>query len=98
MPRIFIDDPRNQLFKEYLYLVDNIKPKIFIFENVEGLLTFQQGKVYREILQEFSKIGYNISAKMLKASEFCVPQKRKRIIIIGIREDPINNIEYTSTY
>ena len=83
----FIDDPRNQLFKEYLYLVDNIKPKIFIFENVEGLLTFQQGKVYREILQEFSKIGYNISAKMLKASEFCVPQKRKRIIIIGIRED-----------
>ena len=83
----FIDDPRNQLFKEYLYIVDNIKPKVFVFENVEGLLTFQQGKIYKEILQEFSKIGYNISARMLKASDFCVPQKRKRIIIIGIRED-----------
>lgn len=83
----FIDDPRNQLFKEYLYLVDNIKPKVFVFENVEGLLTFQHGLIYQQILDEFSNIGYNISAKMLKASDYAVPQKRKRIILIGVRKD-----------
>lgn len=83
----FIDDPRNQLFKEYLHLVENIKPKVFVFENVEGLLTFQNGEIYKQILDEFSKIGYNIAARMLKASDYAVPQKRKRIIIIGIKND-----------
>lgn len=83
----FIEDPRNQLFKHFIDVVAAVRPKIVLFENVEGLLTFQKGQVYQEILSLFSQIGYKIEGRLLKAVEYGVPQKRKRVIIIAIRND-----------
>lgn len=81
------DDPRNQLFIDFINIVSHVKPKIVVFENVEGLLTFQQGNTYRLIHDMFSEIGYKTEGRLLKTQYFGVPQKRKRVIIICIKND-----------
>ena len=80
-----IDDPRNFLYKEYVEIVSKVSPRIFIMENVEGILTSNQGKTYQSICADFSALGYSLHGKKLYAMWFGVPQKRKRVIIIGIR-------------
>lgn len=81
------DDPRNQLFKEFIEIVSRVKPKVIVFENVEGILSFQSGKVYRAILEMFSEIGYFTEGRTLMSSDYAVPQKRKRVFIICTRDD-----------
>ncbi|MFK4898295.1 DNA cytosine methyltransferase [Lactococcus petauri] len=81
----FFDDERNLLFLEFLRMVERLKPKIFVIENVPGILNFDGGKVKNEIYEKFGKLGYNVSAKILSAEKFGVPQKRKRAIFIGNR-------------
>ncbi|MFI3167099.1 MAG: Alw26I/Eco31I/Esp3I family type II restriction adenine-specific DNA-methyltransferase [Bacillota bacterium] len=78
----FIDDPRNQLFKEYIAVVKTVSPKIVVMENVEGLLTFNSGKTYLEIIDTFTSLGYKVEGRKLMANLYGVPQKRKRVIII----------------
>lgn len=83
-----IDDPRNRLFKEFLRLVDRIQPKAFIMENVFGLLSMKNGKVKDEIVNAFTKAGYTVTApKILSAADFGVPQFRRRVFFLGIRND-----------
>jgi len=77
------DDPRNKLFRNLIKFVESFKPKIFVMENVPGLLTMQDGIVIRKIISEFSKLGYLVHVKTLLASDYGVPQGRKRIFIIG---------------
>lgn len=79
------NDPRNKLFLQLLKFVKAFKPKMFVMENVPGILTMDNGKVIERIINSFSRIGYFIQYKILSASEFGVPQDRKRIIIIGTR-------------
>ena len=79
----FIDDPRNYLFKHYFRIVQYVKPKAFIMENVKGLLSMQEGRVFNEILKIFSEAGYCVNYKIVKALEFGIPQKRERLIIVG---------------
>lgn len=81
------DDPRNQLFREFVDIVKRVNPKVIVFENVEGLLSYQGGKTYREVHALFSELGYNTEGRTLLASEYGVPQKRKRVIIICTRND-----------
>ena len=81
------DDPRNQLFKDFIDVVEKIKPKVVVFENVPGLLNYQGGKIYRAILEHFNDIGYVTEGKTLMASDFAVPQKRKRVFIMCVRKD-----------
>lgn len=89
------DDYRNYLFESFVKVVDEFRPKLFVFENVPGILTAKPGEklVIDRIFEAFSEIGYQIKeAKRLKeatytASDFGVPQKRNRVIIIGIRKD-----------
>ena len=81
----FIDDPRNKLFKEYIRIVDDIRPKIFVMENVSGILSMQGGKVLKEIISNFKEIGYKVEYKLLNAAEYGVPQLRERTIFIGTR-------------
>ena len=81
------DDPRNQLFREFVDIVNRVNPKVIVFENVEGLLSYQGGKTYKEILMLFFELGYSTKGKTLLASEYGVPQKRKRVIIICTRND-----------
>lgn len=85
----FIDDPRNYLFKHYFNVVKTVKPKVFVMENVKGMLTMQGGKIFEEIIKIFSDSEmldgkhYNIHYRIIRAVEFGVPQKRERLIIVG---------------
>ncbi len=81
------DDPRNQLFKEFVDIVKRVNPKVIVFENVEGLLSYQGGKTYQEVHTLFAELGYNTEGRTLIASDYAIPQKRKRVIIICIRND-----------
>lgn len=81
------NDPRNQLFREFVDIVKRVNPKVIVFENVEGLLSYQGGKTYREVHALFAELGYNTEGRTLLASDYAVPQKRKRVIIICTRND-----------
>lgn len=83
------DDPRNKLFYHFVKFIHWYSPKAFVMENVKGLLSMQNGKVIKTILDEFTNAGqgYNVDVHILKASDYGVPQQRERVIIIGIRKD-----------
>lgn len=81
------DDPRNKLFYEFVKVVEWYNPKVFVMENVKGLLSMQGGKVIKTIINAFSDIGYNAEYKILKSSDYGVPQIRERVFIIGYRKD-----------
>ncbi len=84
------DDPRNRLFYGFVKFVDWYSPKAFVMENVKGLLSMQGGKVIQTILEEFSNAGeqgYNVAYRVLRASDYGVPQNRERVVVIGIRKD-----------
>lgn len=81
------DDPRNQLFRHFVDIVSAINPKVIVFENVEGLLSFQGGETYRNIIELFSELGYYTEGRKLLANHFGVPQRRKRVIILCTRKD-----------
>jgi len=82
-------DPRNSLFMDYVRYLDYFNPKAFIMENVMGLLSMknQAGEKVIDIITEFLSRNYNIIISKLYASDFEVPQNRRRVIIIGIRKD-----------
>ncbi len=77
------EDERNFLYKEMLRIIKDKKPKIFIAENVKGILSLSKGKVFEMIKNDFQKLGYKVDYKLLDASKYGVPQKRERVIIIG---------------
>ncbi len=78
------NDKRNQLFRDFVKLVKRIRPRFFVMENVLGILTMRKGEAIKEIIEAFEEIGYHVNAPLkLNAANFGVPQKRKRVIIIG---------------
>lgn len=78
------EDTRNQLFKEFLEIVRDVRPEFFIMENVAGILTMRGGEVIKEISDVFREIGYYVNLPFkLNSEEFGVPQKRRRVFIIG---------------
>lgn len=80
------NDPRNQLFREFIRIAREMQPLFVVLENVPGILTLQNGDVYKEIIHQFSQIGYpNMSVRILEAAEFGVPQLRTRTIFIANR-------------
>ena len=76
-------DPRNMLFESYVKIVDALRPKCFIFENVKGLYTMFEGRYFEQVVNAFMSIGYNIHYSLLDTSNYGVPQKRERIFIVG---------------
>lgn len=90
--RNFIDDGRNKLFKEFVRFVRIIKPKMFVLENVAAMERHNKGKTIKEIISSFMEIGYDIKYKVLNAVNYEVPQKRRRIFIVGTIGN--NNFEY----
>ena len=78
-----IHDERNFLFRYYFKVVDYIKPKYFLIENVPNILTAENGLFKNEIINLFESIGYSVNCDVLKASDYGVPQDRRRAIIIG---------------
>lgn len=83
--RKFIDDPRNHLFKQFGRIVNIVKPKYFVMENVARLFTHNKGKTKKEIITLFNKIGYAVDCKVINSVDYGVAQIRKRIIFIGSR-------------
>lgn len=81
----FWDDPRNHLLKQYVRALEIIQPKWFLMENVEGLLTSNNGEYISETVKAFIKLGYSIRLEKVYSHEYAVPQRRKRVIIIGNR-------------
>lgn len=85
----FMDDPRNYLFKHYFNVVKIVRPKIFILENVKGILTLKKGEIFKEIKRIFEDPNnfdgkpYKIQYKVVKAKEYGIPQNRERVIIVG---------------
>lgn len=83
-----MEDERNFLYKEMLRVIRDKKPKMFVAENVKGLLSISSGKVFEMIKKDFEELGYFVDARLLNAAEYGVPQQRERLFIIGNR---INN-------
>uniref|UniRef100_A0A6C0D6F7 DNA (cytosine-5-)-methyltransferase n=1 Tax=viral metagenome TaxID=1070528 RepID=A0A6C0D6F7_9ZZZZ len=87
------DDPRNQMYLQFVRVVKTVKPKFFIGENVTGLVSMKSGPaetdplILDKIKKAFKDIGYDMTHQVVEATEFAVPQKRKRIILVGWRED-----------
>ena len=78
---------RGMLYKSMCHVITQVQPKLFLAENVKGLLTIDNGQVIKTIIEDFCKLGYHLSYKLLKVSDFEVPQKRERVIMIGTRQD-----------
>lgn len=83
-PRKF-DDPRNKLYLSYIRLVDEIRPKAFVIENVPGLVGLFKGQIKDSIIEKFSSMGYNIQYKIMCAADYGVPQNRKRVVFVGMK-------------
>lgn len=84
-PRKF-EDPRNELYLSYIRLVDEIRPKAFVIENVIGIVSLFKGKIKDNIIAKFTEMGYEVQFKTLVASDYGVPQKRKRVFFIGTQK------------
>jgi DNA (cytosine-5)-methyltransferase 1 len=81
------EDTRGTLFHEFARCVDDVRPKLFMVENVRGLTTHNKGETLRVVLSTFSSLGYNVQYRLLNAMNYQVPQKRERVIIVGTRSD-----------
>lgn len=82
-----LDDPRNSLYREYVRLLRGIKPRVFVMENVSGMVKGKMKLVFAEIMRELKASGYRVSARLMNAMYFNVPQSRQRMIFVGVRED-----------
>ena len=85
--RLGVKDDRGKLFFEMCRILRDKKPKCFIAENVKGILSANEKNAFPLIIKEFEDSEYNVSYKLLNAVNFGVPQKRERVIIVGIRKD-----------
>lgn len=92
--RLGLEDARGTLFYHYALFLEKLQPKMFLFENVRGLLTHDHGKTYSTMLDIFTSAGYTIDKQVLNAWNYGVPQKRERLITIGIRNDLVGKTEY----
>lgn len=85
-PRKF-DDPRNRLYLSYIRLVAEIRPNAFVVENVPGLVSLFGGRIKDSILEKFHGLGYVVTSRILAADDYGVPQHRRRIVFVGVRND-----------
>ena len=95
--RLGLEDARGTLFYHYAKFLEKLRPKMFLFENVKGLLSHDKGRTYQTILEIFEQAGYTIAdhqKKVLNAWDYGVAQKRERLITIGIRNDLVDKTEF----
>lgn len=82
-----LDDSRNVLYRELIRVIRDKQPRFFLAENVKGILHFAHGEVFTRILEEMSVLGYKVKYRLFNAADYGVPQKRERVIIVGVRND-----------
>ena len=93
--RLGLEDARGTLFYHYAVFLEKLQPKMFLFENVRGLLNHDQGKTYDLMRTIFSNAGYDIQYQVLNAWDYGTAQKRERLITIGIRKDLADRVKYS---
>lgn len=92
--RLGLQDARGTLFYHYAVFLQKLQPKMFLFENVRGLLSHDKGKTINNMLAIFKEQGYTVQKRVLNAWDYGVPQKRERLILIGIRNDLVDKIDF----
>lgn len=92
--RLGLEDARGTLFYHYAKFLEKLQPKMFIFENVKGLLSHDKGTTFTTIKQIFEDEGYKVQYKVLNAWKYGVAQKRERLIVVGIRNDLDKKISF----
>ncbi len=85
-------DDRANLFMEYKRVLNILKPRAFVFENVVGILSMDKGRLFAQVQKEFEELGYTLKYKVLNAVEYGVPQQRERVILVGFKGE--NTFEY----
>ncbi|GAA6863147.1 DNA cytosine methyltransferase [Helicobacter pylori] len=85
--KLGLEDTRGTMFYYYAKFLEKLKPKMFLFENVRGLISHNKGKSFKIICEAFEKCGYSLQYQVLNASNHGVAQKRERLFIVGIRKD-----------
>ena len=80
-------DPRGTLFEEYVRILNCVRPRAFLFENVYGIVGAEKGQPWRDIQTAFRDAGYKLAWRVLDAADYGVPQHRERLFIVGVRED-----------
>lgn len=92
--RLGLEDTRGTMFYHYATFLKKLQPKMFLFENVRGLLTHDKGKTFKTIYDIFEEQGYQVKYSVLNALDYGVAQKRERLILVGIRKDLSKNINF----
>ena len=92
--RLGLQDVRGTMFYHYATFLHKLQPKMFLFENVKGLLSHDSGRTYKTILGIFEDEGYTTYHQVMNAWDYGVPQKRERLITIGIRNDLVNKAHF----
>lgn len=92
--RLGLEDTRGTLFYHYAIFLQKLQPKMFLFENVKGLLSHDGGKTFRTIKTVFEEAGYSVQYAVLNAWDYGVAQKRERLITIGIRNDLVGKVSF----
>lgn len=90
--KLGLEDTRGTLFYHYAIFLTKLQPKVFLFENVKGLLSHDKGRTYEVMSKVFEDSGYEIHKKVLNAWDYGVPQKRERLITIGVRKDLVDKL------
>lgn len=84
--RLGLEDTRGTLFYDFARIVDECKPRVFIFENVKGLINHDNGNTWRVIQDVFEDLGYDIHHQVLNSRDYGIPQNRERIFVVGFRK------------
>ena len=84
--RLGLEDTRGTLFYDFARIVDECKPRVFIFENVKGLINHDKGNTWRVIQDVFEDLGYDIHHQVLNSRDYGIPQNRERIFVVGFRK------------
>lgn len=93
--KLGLEDPRNFLFIEYLHLIQELKPLVFVIENVKSLMSTSNGWFKNQIISEIKKLGYKVSVGIVRASDYGVPQNRERVIFLCSKNKVISLPEPT---
>lgn len=89
-----LEDTRGTLFYEYARLIDEIKPKVFIYENVKAVTTHDGGKTWEKMQEVFKELGYSLEDEVLNAKNYGIPQNRERLFVVGIRKDILTDKKF----
>ena len=87
-------DPRNQLYKQLVRVVEAKRPRYFVGENVKGLASMAKGEMLKQIVRDFDELGYNVHHQVVNAADYGVPQMRMRLLIVGVRKDQQDTVSF----